>query len=148
MRINRTGLVRGAMACAVALVVVACGDETPHVQQAAATALTESSVALQQTGNAQVSVVPGSVSYRLDDARLLQVTLTVQSKANPAQTVTVRASFLDKAGQLIGDATGSQLNVAPGSTTQITLSGPTPTGTIATGRFEVTTIPAPTPLGQ
>jgi len=132
------------LGCAFSLALVACG-ETPHVDQAASAALTESSVSLKQTGNAQVSIVPSSVSYRLDDAHLLEVSLTVHSGASGAQTVTVRGSFTDKSGRLIGDATGSQLNVAPGSDVSVALSGPTPTGTIAAASYEVTTIPAATP---
>ena len=134
------------LACAFGLALVACG-ETPHVDQAARAPLTESSVSLKQTGNAQVSIVPSSVSYRLDDAHLLEVTLTVHSGASGAQTVTVRGSFTDKSGRLIGDATGSELNVAPGSDTTVMLSGPTPTGTIAAATYELTTIPSATPLG-
>jgi hypothetical protein len=145
MRIDHTAVLRGLTVTA-ALLVVACGDSTPHVQQAAAPPLTESSVKFQQTGNAAVQIVPESVHYHLDDARLLEVVLTVHSTAKGVQTVTVRGSFYDKAGKLIADATGSQLGVAPGSTDTVTLSGPTPTGTIASGTFEVSTIPAPTPL--
>jgi hypothetical protein len=144
MRVSRTTVSR-AVACALTLLVVACG-ETPHVQQAASTPLTEASVPLRQTGNAPVSIAAGSVSYRLDDARLLQVTLIVHSTARTAQTVSVRGSFADKAGRLIADASGSQLNVAPGSDTQVTLSGPTPNGSIAAATFEITTIPSATPL--
>ena len=144
MNLTRTNVLR-TLTCLAALAVVACG-ETPHVDQAASAPLTESSVGLKQTGNAQVSIVSGSVSYKLDDARLLQVTLTVHSKATTAQTVTVRGSLTDKTGRLVGDATGSQLNVAPGSDSTITLSGPNPTGTIANATYELSTIPAATPV--
>ena len=146
MRIDRRQALR-ALAGAAAMLVVACGSDTPHVQQAAAPPLTESSVGVKQTGNAAIAIAQGSVSYRLDDARLLQVTLTIHSSASGVQTVTIRGSLYDKAGRLVGDASGSQLGVAPGSTDTVTLSGPTPTGVIATATFEVTTIPAPTPIG-
>lgn len=146
MTVNRTTTQR-VLALAFAAGMVACG-EVPHVQQAAAAPLTESTVSFRQTGNAAVSIAGGSVTYRLDDAHLLVVTLTVHSTAGASQTVTVRGSFDDKAGKLVGDATGSQLDVAPGSTVTVTLSGPTPTGTIAAGTFELTTIPSATPLGS
>jgi hypothetical protein len=144
MTVTRTAVPR-ALAGLFALLVVACG-ETPHVDEAATAALTESTVSLKQTGNAAVSVVPGSVRYRLDDARLLEVTLTAHSAATTAQTVTIRASLFDKSGRNIGDATGGQLDVGPGSDAAVTLSGPQPNGTIAAATFEITTIPAPTPL--
>lgn len=145
MRVDRTGVRRG-VTVAAALLVVACGDSAPSAQQAASSPLTESNVGFKQTGDAAVQIVPSSVTYHVDDARLLQVVLTVHSTASAAQTVTVRGSFYDKAGKLVDDATGSQLAVAPGSTTTVTLSGPAPLGTIASGTFEVSTIPAPTPL--
>ena len=146
MRIDRTGVLR-ALGIAAALVVVACGSDTPHVEQAGSAPLTESSVTLKQTGNAAIAIVAGSVQYKLDDARLLQVTLTLHSSAAGLQTVTLRGSLYDKAGRLVGDASGGQLGVAPGSTTTVTLSGPTPTGVIAAATYEITTIPAPTPIG-
>ena len=144
MTVTRTTVPR-VLACALTLLVVACG-ETPHVEQAGSTSLTEPTVSLKQTGNAAVSIVAGTASYRLDDARLLQVTLTVHSNARTAQTVTIGAKLFDKSGRLVGDASGSQLDVAPGSTIQVTLSGPTPNGTIAAATFEISTIPSATPL--
>jgi len=146
MKLIRTAVPR-ALLCVAALLAVACGDSTPHVQQAAATPLTEASVSLKQTGNAPVKVQPG-VSYRLDDARLLEVSLTVHSTAGQSVTVSVHGSFFDKAGKLIGDATGSQLDVAPGSDVQVKLSGPAPNGTIAAATYEVTTIPTATPVSK
>ena len=138
LRLGATRMV--VLLCALA--AVGCG-ETVHVEQAASTALTEQAVSVKQTGNAPVQIQPGSVAYRLDDARLLQVSLVVHSSAGAAQTVTVRGSFYDKAGRLVGDATGSQLNVGPGSDVTVDLSGPTPNGTIASGTFEVATVPSP-----
>jgi len=144
MKHIRTAVPR-ALVCLAALLAVACGDSTPHVQQAAAAPLTEASVSLKQTGNAPLTIQPGA-TYRLDDAHLLEVSLTVHSIAKQAETVSIHGSFFDKSGKLIGDATGSQLNVAPGSDVQVKLSGPAPNGTIAAATYEATTIPTATPV--
>jgi hypothetical protein len=87
------------------------------------------------------------VHFRLDDARLLEVTMTIHSTAAAADTVTIRGSMFDKSGKLVGDVSGGQLNVQPGSDGQIRLTGPNPNGTIASATFEVSTVPAATPAG-
>jgi hypothetical protein len=128
-----------------ALVVVACGTDTPTVPQAVASPLTAASVALKQTGDAHVSIDQSSVHYRLDDARLIQITLTLHSQAPTAQSVSVLASLYEQSGRLIGDASGGVTNVAPNATTQVTLSGPNPNGTISSATFEVHLTESPTP---
>lgn len=130
----------------VALAVVACGDSTPSVPQAASTPLLGSGIGIKQTGDAQVQIVQDSARWKIDDARLVDVTFTVHSKAAAAETVSVRASLYDKGGRLVGDAVGGQLNVQPGQDAQVTLTGPTPSGTVASATFEFTTIPAATPI--
>ena len=144
MRPAPTTVLRSVLAAA-ALLVVACGSETPHVQQAVASALTESSVGFQQTGDAAASIDKSSITYRLDDARLLVVTLTLHSSASTPQTVGVRGSLYDKSGRLVDDATGGDINVQPNGTVQVTLSGPHPNGTIASAVYEVHLAPASTP---
>ena len=131
---------------ALGLLVVACGDAAPVVPQAAPSPLLAASISVKQTGDAPVQVVAGSPSWRIDDARLLDVSLTVHSSARSAVTVTARASLYDKDGKLVGDATGGQLNVQPGADAPLKLTGPTPHGTVTSATFEFTTIPASTPI--
>lgn len=137
--------VRRVLVAAAALAVVACGSDTPHVQQASASPLTAASVGFKQTGDAQATIDASSVRYRLDDARLLEISLSLHSGASTAQTVGVQASLYDSSGRLIGDATGSDINVQPNSNATITLSGPHPNGTVASATFEVHLVPASTP---
>lgn len=134
------------LAPALGLVVVACGDATPVVPQAAPSPLLASSIAVKQSGDAPVQIAAGSASWHIDDAKLVNVSLTVHSSAKLAVTVTARASLYDKDGKLVGDATGGQLNVPPGGDVQLRLSGPTPHGTVTSATFEFTTIPASTPI--
>jgi hypothetical protein len=90
-----------------------------------------------------VSIVPGSVSYRLDGSGTLVVHLGVTSNASDKQTITARASLFDSRGSLIGDATGGQIGVSPGSTVTLQLNGPKPNGEIASATFEFTALPIP-----
>lgn len=130
----------------VAVTVVACGDSAPTVPQAATSPLIGASVSVKQSGDAPVQIVPGSVTWKIDDARLVNVMLTVHSTAKAAVTASARASLYDKSGKLVGDATGGQLNVQPGKDIQLQLTGPTPLGTVESASFEFTTIPAATPI--
>jgi hypothetical protein len=139
-------LVRRALLPAVAVALVACGSDTPSVPQAAVTPLIAASVSVRQTGDAPVKLAAGSVGWTIDDAKLVNVTLTVHSTATKAVTVSARASLYDKDGKVIGDATGGTLQVQPNSDVQLKLTGPTPNGTVSSATFEFTTIPAPTPL--
>jgi hypothetical protein len=139
-------LTRRALLAAAAVGLVACGGDTPTVPQAAASPLIGASVSVKQTGDAPVRLVDNSVSWKIDDAKLVNVTLSVHCTASQVVTVSGRASLYDKGGRLIGDATGGALQVQPNSDAQLKLSGPTPTGTVSAATFEFTTIPAPTPL--
>jgi hypothetical protein len=141
-----THSLRRLLAMGAALAAVACGSETPHVQQASASPLTGPSVGFKQTGDAQVSIDQSSVRYRLDDAGLLQITLRLTSNAATAQSVGVLGFLYDRSGRLVDDASGSDINVQPHSTVQLTLSGPRPSSLpIATATFEVRLTPASTP---
>jgi hypothetical protein len=146
MTVRFAWLARRALLPALGLVVVACGDATPTVPQAQAAGLLAASISVKQTGDAPVQIVAGSVSWQIDDAKLVVVTLTVHSTAGRAVTVSGRASLYDKDGKPVGDATGGALNVAPNADVQLKLSGPTPNGTVTAATFEFTTIPAATPL--
>jgi hypothetical protein len=130
----------------VALGVVACGDANATVPQAAATPLLAGSISVRQTGDAPVKLTPSSVSWKIDDARLVNVTLTVHCTATTAVTVSARATLYDKDGKPVGDVSGGTLNVQPNSDATQALTGPTPTGTVVSATFEFTTIPAATPI--
>lgn len=130
----------------VALAVVACGDSTPRVPQAATSPLIGASISIRQTGDAPVRIVQNSATWGIDDAKLVNVTVTVHSTAGTAVTVAARVSLYDKDGKLVGDASGGQLNVQPGKDVQLRLTGPTPIGTVQSAMFEFTTIPAATPI--
>jgi len=135
-----------ALVAVASLLVVACGDSSVTVPQAAPSALIAGTVTVKQTGDAPVSIVTGSASWKIDDARLVDVGLTVHCTASTAVTVSARASLYDSSGKLVGDATGGQLNVKPGADSRLMLTGPTPTGTVSSATFEFTTIPAATPI--
>jgi hypothetical protein len=135
-----------ALLAVVALAVVACGDSTPSVPQAASSPLIGSSISIKQTGDAPVQIVQNSAVWGIDNAKLVNVTVTVHCTAGSAVTVSGRASLYDKDGKLVGDATGGQLNVQRGKDVQLRLTGPTPIGTVVSATFEFTTIPAATPI--
>ena len=143
-RIVSTGL--RALVAGAALLVVACGDSSVSVPQAQPSALIAGTVSVKQTGDAPVSIVKDSVSWKIDDAKLVDVSLTVHCTAQGAVTVGARASLYDSSGKLVGDATGGQLNVKPGADAHLMLTGPTPTGTVSSATFEFTTIPSATPI--
>jgi hypothetical protein len=146
MKSRSASVVRRALLPALALLLVGCGDATPTVPQAAASSLLGASISVKQTGDAPVKLVDGSVSWQIDDARLVNVSLTVHSTAGTPVTLSARASLYDKDGKPVGDATGGALNVAPNADAQLKLSGPTPNGTVTSATFEFTTIPSATPL--
>jgi hypothetical protein len=125
-------------------VVCACGSAARLPETSETPPLATSSVAVSQTGTAPVTIVPDSVTYRLDDSGSLVVHLRVTSGAPDKQTIEARASLYDGKGALIGDATGGQVDVDPGSTVSLQLNGPAPTGEIVSSTFEFTTLPIPT----
>lgn len=143
MRRVRT-LPRAACAAALVLAVLAaCGDDTHIPQAASSTPFATTPVAIVQQGNAPVSIDTSSVTFALDDTRSLVAHLSVHSDAPAPVTVVIRGSIYDRTHALIGDLTGAQINVAPGSTAPVELTGPSPLGTIASAVFEATAQTAP-----
>lgn len=137
---------RAGTACTVALLLVAlsgCGDDTRLPQAASATPFATTTVAVTQQGNADATINTTSVRLWLDDSRSLVIRATLTSHASSVISITVRASLYNPAHDLVGDATGGQVRVPPGQTTALSLSGPTPLGTIASAVFEVTGQPLP-----
>lgn len=134
-------LIAGPVAAA-ALALAACGSTTiPQV--ASQTPLTAGTIAIRQTGDAPVLIDQSSVSFTLDTSGSLVVRARIRSQASGKVVVVVRASLFDARGNQIGDATGGQLDVPPGTETALQLNGPTPHGTIAGATFEATTYPVP-----
>lgn len=127
----------------MALAAAACGDATRLPQAPSTSPFTTQKVAVRELGNAPASIDSNSVTYLLDASRSLVVTLRLTSRALARQTVTVRGSLYDSQGNLVGDVTGSQLNVSAGSSTTVRLNGPAPLGTIASVTFEVSEQPMP-----
>ncbi|MBV8528012.1 MAG: hypothetical protein JOZ75_06835 [Candidatus Dormibacteraeota bacterium] len=127
------------------MTLVACGSSTTQPEVRPAPPLTAQSVTVRQTGNASAQVVDSTITYQLDASGSLVIHLSVQSQSASAQTITARASLYDAKNNLIGDATGGQISVAPGSTAPLQLNGPAPTGTIAGTVFEVSNVASPTP---
>lgn len=138
---------RAGGCCLVTLLLIAvsgCGDDTRLPQAVSATAFATSTVAVTQQGNADATIDTHSVSFRLDDSRSLVVHATLTSHATSMISVSVRASLYDPGHSLVGDAIGGQVKVQPGQQTVLSLSGPTPIGTIASAVFEVSDLPTPT----
>jgi len=128
-----------------AAAVVACGDTTRLPEAPATGALTAPPVRIDQTGNAAARINGSTVTFQLDDSGSLVVHVTVRSTAQNAQTLAIRASLFDSSDNIVGDATGGTVNVGPGVSLPVELTGPAPNGTIASARFELTTQAAPTP---
>lgn len=137
---------RAGVACAAALLLMAlsgCGDQAKIPQAASATPFAASTVAITEQGNADASIDTKSVSFMLDDSRSLVVHLTLTSHAAAPISVSVRVSLYDPRHSLVGDAIGGQVKVQPGQQTPLSLTGPTPLGTIASAVFEVSGQPSP-----
>jgi len=135
---------RLGVALLAAGLMVACG-ETPKLPEAPGTTpLKTDNVTVSQAGPAAVTIDQSSVTYKLDSSGTLAIGLTLISSAPTTQTIAVRASLYDPQGNLIGDATGGQVNVAAGATTTIQLNGQEPHGEIASALFETTVFPIPT----
>lgn len=128
-------------ACAAALVVAGltgCGNDTKLPQAPSSSPFSTSSVSVVQQGNADATIDTKSVTFKLDDSRALVANLTVRSNAASTIAISIRGSIYDPHHALIGDVTGGQINVSPGSTAAVQLTGPTPLGTIASVTFELT----------
>jgi hypothetical protein len=130
------------IACAAPLMVAVlsgCGDTFGVPPTPASTPFSTITTAMiTQQGNAPATIDPSSVTFSPDDAQSLVVRLTVRSTAPSPITISIRGSIFDPKHQVIGDVSGGQVDVAPGSTTDVELTGPTPLGTIAAAVFEVT----------
>ncbi len=137
---------RGSLAVALLLLaagLVGCGDvRLPEAPSSAA--LTTGHVAVDQQGSTVVTVDPASVSFVVDASGSLVAHLRVRSAAAGSTTVSIRGSLFDAAHRLVGDVTGGSIDVAPGGTPAITLTGPAPGGTIASATFEASVLPSPT----
>jgi hypothetical protein len=132
--------------CAVLLVaagLTACGDDTKLPQVPSSSPFSTPSISVVQQGNADATIDTTSVTFKLDDSRALVAHLTVRSHATSTIAISIRGSIYDPHHGLIGDVTGGQINVTPGSATAVQLTGPTPLGTIAAVTFEVTAKPTP-----
>lgn len=125
--------------------LVACGSSAQPVAQASPP-LTAQSVAVHQTGNGAARIVTSSITYQVDDSGSLVIHLSAQSQSAAPETVTVRASLFDSGGNLIGDASGGQVQVPASGSASIQLNGPAPHGTISSAVFEVSDVAAPTPV--
>ena len=121
-----------------------CGNDTRLPQVPSSSPFSTSSVAVTQRGNADATIDTSSVTFKLDDARTLVVHLRVRSTAAATITVSIRGSIYDPRHNLVGDVSGGQINVAPGSTADVQLTGPTPLGTIASALLELTAQPSGT----
>lgn len=133
-----------APACAATLLIVGlsgCGDNTKLPQAPSSSPFSTSSISVVQQGNAAVTIDTTSVTFKLDDARSLIANLVVRSNATSTITISIRGSIYDPNHALIGDVTGGQVNVSPGTTTPVELTGPTPLGTIAAVTFELSATP-------
>jgi hypothetical protein len=98
-------------------------------------------VAVTQQGNAKATIDPSSLTLKLDDTRTLVAHLTLRSTASSTTAISVRGSLYDPHHALIGDLSGGVINVRPGATAAVQLTGPTPLGTIASVTFELTATP-------
>jgi hypothetical protein len=130
------------------LLLTACGDPPVVDQATTRPPLAAPNVAVTQTGDTDVVIPPGGVSFRLDAARLLVVDVRLRSTAPTPRMVVARASVYDSAGRLVGDAAGAAISVPPGTETTVELSGPTPAATIAAVTIEVHTVAAPSSVAS
>ncbi|MBJ7595691.1 MAG: hypothetical protein JF886_12680 [Candidatus Dormibacteraeota bacterium] len=132
-------------ACVAVLLacVSGCGDDTKLPQAPSASPFATRSVSVGQQGNARATIDTASVTFKLDESRSLVAHLTVRSTAKSTIAISIRGSLYDPHHALIGDVSGGQINVSPGSATAVELTGPAPLGTIASVTFELTAKPTP-----
>lgn len=144
MRLLRRLVGPACAACLLVAALSACGDDTKLPQAPSARPFATSPVSVVQQGNAAAIIDTSSVTFKLDDSRSLVAHLSVRSTATSTIAISIRGSIYDPQHALIGDVTGGQINVSPGSTTAVQLTGPTPLGTIASVTFELTAKTTPT----
>ncbi|HWF58350.1 MAG TPA: hypothetical protein VG520_08360 [Candidatus Dormibacteraeota bacterium] len=134
------------LACATLLVaaLAGCGSDTQLPQAPSTSPFSTGAVSITQRGNAAAVIDTSSATFKLDDAGTLVAHLSVRSTAATTVTLIIRGSIYDPQHRLVGDVTGGQVDVAPGSTAPVQLTGPAPVGTIASAVFELTAPPSPT----
>jgi hypothetical protein len=125
--------------------LLACGGPPVIDQVVNQTPLAVPNVVVTQTGDPDVVIPPGGVTFSQDAARLLVIDIRLRFTGAQPRTVALRATVYDATGRIVGDATGGAIQVTPGSEIPVELSGPTPSGTIAAVTVEVHTVPAPSP---
>ena len=125
------------------LLLAGCGGPPVIDQAVSQTPLAAANVTVTQTGDSDVTIPPGGVTFSQDAARLLVVDVKLRFSAAQPRTIALRATVYDSTGRIVGDATGGAVQVKPGSEVTVELSGPTPTGTIAAVTVEAHTVPAP-----
>jgi hypothetical protein len=135
-RVAATARVLGLVAACSA---AGCGDSPPHLSQAVGpSALAVSRPRVDQAGNVDVRVDPDSVVVSNDAAGLVVVRVRVTSHRPSAGAVALRASLYDGANRLVGDVTGGLSMLSREVATEVQLSGPAPSGTVARLVFEST----------
>lgn len=128
----------------LALGLAACGDP-PIVHEAQSRPpLTAADVAAAQSGDTVVRIEQG-VTYRVDDAGLLEVRVTLHSSAAVPETVSVRGNLFDAQGVRLGQVTGGSAPIPPGGSVTVQLTGEPPQQTIARTVFDVSAKPAASP---
>jgi hypothetical protein len=141
---RRAGRLGGACALVVfGAALAACGSTTQLPEAPATGALAASPLPVTQTGNAAARIDPKSVTLHLDNTGGLVVHVSATSTAADAETIMVRGSLLSANGTPVGDVTGGAIDIAPGATVQLELTGPAPNGTVASATFEVSTAASP-----
>ena len=129
---------------AVALLATGCGSTTKLPQAPAGGALTASTVSVTVTGNAQATV-GRPVTFMIDDAGTLVTKAQVTSTGGSSESVEITGTLFDAGGKPIGDVSGGAINLSPGASQLVEMTGPAPVGTISSVTFEVTTQRSPTP---
>ena len=129
----------------VAVLLAACGSSEQLPEAVSSSPLTSGTPTVKQTGSADATIDPSSVTYKIDNAGILVVKLKLTSASADPQTIAVRGSLYNASGVIIGDVSGGAVMVDPGSTQDVELTGNAPSGTIASATFEVNTQAAPTP---
>jgi hypothetical protein len=144
-----------ALCIAAATLLAACGSSEQLPEAASRSPIVVSDIAshITQTGTAAATIDPSTVTFKVDNAGILVVKFQLTSTASVPQTIAVRASLYDSSGSIIGDstmpgATGGAINVDPGSTQDLQLTGNAPDTTIASVTFEVSAQPSPTPTAS
>jgi hypothetical protein len=144
-----SALLTAAIASGCAGMLTACGsssDSSAVPQTGSQKPLTAATVDVRPTGDPNFKVDAASVHFQIDNAGLLHISLTVVSHAAVRSTVTMTATLVDAAGAAVAQAVGGAVNVDPGTSQPIELTGNRPTGVIAAVNLVITSQPSPTPI--